>query len=92
MVFWNSFARSFSVRSRDGCREPQRKTGVDQWLQAASKIAAVEFQRLRKAHPRIGSGDLNIASIALNHNAIVITNNLRDFTPVAGLKVEDWTK
>jgi tRNA(fMet)-specific endonuclease VapC len=35
--------------------------------------------------------DLRIASIAFSHGLIVLTRNLRDFSKVAGLVIEDWT-
>src|SRR5437016_5959569 len=51
--------------------------------------AAIKFQELRKAYPRLGAMDLRIAAIALIHDDTVITRNLRHFRPIAGLKVED---
>ncbi len=39
----------------------------------------------------IGSNDMLIASIALSHNATIVTHNVREFSRVRGLKVEDWT-
>jgi tRNA(fMet)-specific endonuclease VapC len=56
------------------------------------ETAAVHFQQLRKQFRRHGPSDLKIASIALANHATVITRNLRDFEPIPGLKVEDWTK
>jgi tRNA(fMet)-specific endonuclease VapC len=52
--------------------------------------AADEFERLRKAKVRIGSMDLKIASIALTHNSLLLSANLRDFRQVLGLRVESW--
>jgi tRNA(fMet)-specific endonuclease VapC len=54
--------------------------------------AADEFERLRKAKLRIGSMDLKIACIALVHNALLLSANLRDFQQVPGLRVENWLK
>ncbi|HEY7426042.1 MAG TPA: type II toxin-antitoxin system VapC family toxin [Gemmataceae bacterium] len=54
--------------------------------------AADEFERLRKAKIRIGSMDLKIASIALAHNSLLLSANLRDFRQVPGLRVESWLK
>ena len=59
-------------------------------LASFSEAAAVEFQRLRKI-VRIGTMDLRTASIAMTHNATVLSRNLRDFQKVPGLKVEDWS-
>lgn len=34
--------------------------------------------------------DLKIASIALNHDALLLTANVRDFDQVPGLRTENW--
>lgn len=49
------------------------------------------FQNLRKQKINIGTHDLRIASIALVNEAIVVTQNLRDFEKVPDLRIEDWT-
>jgi tRNA(fMet)-specific endonuclease VapC len=51
---------------------------------------ADQFDRLRKSRVRIGSQDLKIASIAVVHNALLLSANLRDFRRVPGLRVENW--
>lgn len=53
--------------------------------------AAIEFARLKKAKPRLGTMDLKIAAIALSQNAILLSRNRRDFGQISGLKLEDWT-
>ena len=53
--------------------------------------AAQEFNRLRKLYAtKIGTMDLKIAAIALIHNAVVLTKNVRDFDPIENLSVENW--
>lgn len=52
--------------------------------------AATIFLGLRRAFRRIGSMDLKIAAIALTHEALLLSRNLRDFTPIPGLRVENW--
>ncbi|HEY9625272.1 MAG TPA: type II toxin-antitoxin system VapC family toxin [Crinalium sp.] len=56
-----------------------------------SHTAALEYQRLRKAHPRLGSMDLKIAAIALVNNATLLTRNRSDFEQILELSTEDWT-
>jgi tRNA(fMet)-specific endonuclease VapC len=53
--------------------------------------AAAEFERLQKQRIRIGTMDLKIAAIALAHDAVLLSRNLRDFSRVPELKVEDWS-
>lgn len=55
------------------------------------EAAAIEFERLQRLRLRIGTMDLKIASIASAHNATVLTRNLKDFSRVPDLHVEDWT-
>ena len=52
--------------------------------------AADEYERLRGFRIRVGPMDLKIASIALVHRARLLSNNLRDFRRVPGLRVESW--
>lgn len=55
---------------------------------------AAEFGRLRALLARrgelIGPYDLLIVAQALRLGATVVTHNLREFSRVPGLKVEDW--
>ncbi len=53
--------------------------------------AAAEFQRLQRLRLRIGTMDLKIAASALTQDATVLTRNLKDFSRVPSLRVEDWT-
>jgi len=51
---------------------------------------AETFEQLRGKYPRLGTNDLRIAAIALRLGATVITRNVRHFSQVEGLKVENW--
>ena len=48
------------------------------------------FERLQKLRLRIGTMDVKIASIALVHDALLLSRNLVDFRKVPGLRVENW--
>jgi tRNA(fMet)-specific endonuclease VapC len=50
-----------------------------------------QFQQLRALKSGIGAQDLRIASVALVNKLIVLTRNRRDFVPVPGLVVHDWS-
>ncbi len=52
--------------------------------------AATQFDLLRERRIRIGSMDLKIASIALVHEAVLLSANLRDFQRVPNLRVLNW--
>jgi len=46
--------------------------------------------QLADAGTPIGSNDLLIAAIAVANDLILVTHNLREFSRVPGLKLEDW--
>jgi tRNA(fMet)-specific endonuclease VapC len=52
--------------------------------------AANRFAGLRRQRIRIGTMDLKIASIALVHDALLVTANLRDFSLVPDLRFANW--
>ncbi|HEX7445900.1 MAG TPA: type II toxin-antitoxin system VapC family toxin [Pirellulales bacterium] len=54
------------------------------------QATAEQFGDLRRRRVRIGSMDLKIASIALVHDALILTANLRDFSQVPGLRCANW--
>jgi len=58
---------------------------------AFHEAADTMFRQLRAQRIRIGSQDLRIAAIALLSGFTVVTRNVRDFSQVLGLNVEDWT-
>jgi tRNA(fMet)-specific endonuclease VapC len=45
---------------------------------------------LTKVGTPIGSNDLQIAAIALVDNLTLVTHNVREFSRVEGLRIEDW--
>jgi tRNA(fMet)-specific endonuclease VapC len=53
--------------------------------------AVREFNRLRKAYPRLGTMDLKIAAITIVNRSILLTRNSSDFGQISGLPIEDWT-
>jgi tRNA(fMet)-specific endonuclease VapC len=53
--------------------------------------AIARFEQLRKLKLKTGNNDLRIAAIALEHGATVVTHNLKDFSPIPGLAVVDWS-
>ena len=58
----------------------------DESAQAYAETRAL----LEKKGCKIGPNDLIIASIALAHGATIVTRNVREFSRVPHLKVEDW--
>ncbi|MGD9537566.1 MAG: type II toxin-antitoxin system VapC family toxin [Alphaproteobacteria bacterium] len=58
------------------------------------RVAAEEAMRIRKdlaaKGAPIGGNDTMIAGHALAADCVLVTNNLREFARVKGLRVEDW--
>jgi tRNA(fMet)-specific endonuclease VapC len=53
--------------------------------------AMLRFNDLRSRKLRLGTNDLRIAAVALAHDAVVVTRNVRDFKRVPGLQIADWS-
>ena len=58
---------------------------------AANRAYGRERAALKKAGTPIGSLDMLIAAHALSEDAVLVTNNLREFSRVEDLKIQDWT-
>lgn len=58
--------------------------------EAEARTAARIRLSLEKAGQSIGPLDLLIAATALEHNAVLVTHNVKEFRRVRGLRVEDW--
>ena len=57
---------------------------------------SVEYSKIRadleKVGNIIGPNDLIIASIVKSNDGVLITNNVKEFSRVDGLKLENWTE
>ena len=62
-----------------------------EWPAKAAEHYAEIRADLRRKGQSIGANDLMIAAHARSEGAIVVTNNVKDFGRVKGLKVENWT-
>ncbi len=47
-------------------------------------------EELDRAGTPIGANDMLIAATARVHHAVLVTHNVREFSRVAGLRLEDW--
>jgi predicted nucleic acid-binding protein len=56
----------------------------------SAKIFAKIRTELQKAGDSIEDFDLMIASICLSNNLIMVTNNVKHFERIKGLRLEDW--
>jgi len=80
---------------------PQRRAAVTGLLrnlvqvpfdqEAARSAAQIRFV-LESRGMVIGSLDVLIAGTALSRNAVLATNNVKEFSRIEGLKLVDWTR
>jgi tRNA(fMet)-specific endonuclease VapC len=56
----------------------------------AAMIYGIIRARLSVMGTPIGPNDLQIAAIAMANNLILVTHNVREFSRVNGLQIEDW--
>ena len=64
-------------------------TIVDFNFNAAITAAKIRSDLEKKGTP-IGSYDIQIAAIALSLDMVLLTNNIREFERINGLKLENW--
>ncbi|MBK8815125.1 MAG: type II toxin-antitoxin system VapC family toxin [Methylococcaceae bacterium] len=64
-------------------------TIVDFTVESAKKAALIRHQLQIQGTP-IGAYDIQIAAIALSENMTLLTNNIREFERVQGLKLDNW--
>lgn len=62
---------------------------ADFTAESAKQAALIRHQLQQKGTP-IGAYDIQIAAIALSENMTLLTNNIREFERVQGLKLENW--
>ncbi|HLG03640.1 MAG TPA: type II toxin-antitoxin system VapC family toxin [Bacteroidia bacterium] len=58
----------------------------------SARRSAMVYSDLRKKGITIGSSDILIAGIALENDLTLITNNVKHFSAIGGLKIENWNR
>ena len=70
----------------------QNGLAVLDWTQEAAEHYADIRANLKRRGEMIGANDLLIAAHARSAKAVLVTNNVREFGRVKGLKAENWAK
>ncbi len=60
------------------------------WSDKAARCYGTLRSGLEKAGTPLGNMDLMIAAHAMSINAVLVTNNMRHFSPIPGLRQENW--
>lgn len=76
--------------NRSVLRDFVRHVAVMDWTEAAAEHYAEIRAHLKTAGQMIGANDLMIAAHARSIEAVIVTNNTREFKRVPALKVENW--
>ena len=64
---------------------------VEDWPAEAAALYGEQRAALRRLGQTIGANDLLIGCHALHRQRALVTQNLREFVRLQGLRVEDWT-
>jgi tRNA(fMet)-specific endonuclease VapC len=80
------------VRNRERLEQFLLEMTVLPWTHKAMWHYAKHFHALRQKGQLIGHMDLLIASQALAEDAVLVTNNTREFERIEGLKLENWVE
>ena len=65
---------------------------IVQFTELESYFYGIIRQQLTASGTVIGSNDMLIAATALANDGIIVTHNVREFSRINDLKVEDWTE
>lgn len=79
-----------SVKNLERLAQFVEDVGVIEFSETAAAIAADIRLGLEQAGTPIGSYDLLIAAHTLSLNLTLVTNNLREFSRVPKLKLDNW--
>lgn len=68
-----------------------QKLLIDPWDEEAGRHYGILRARLKQQGLIIGNNDLFIAAHARSIDAVLVTNNIREFARIPDLTLEDWT-
>lgn len=85
-------AKKGSVRLAQRVTELLSVLDVLPWLAPADAQYATIRAQLEMTGTPIGANDLLIAAHALTQDMILVTDNVREFACILGLKVENWLR
>ncbi len=66
--------------------------GWSDWTEGAALEFGQQKARLERLGERLDDMDIVVGSVALSVGAAVATRNVRHFTRIEGLAVDDWTR
>ncbi|ASM78472.1 VapC toxin protein [Vitreoscilla filiformis] len=98
-ITWAELLKSVSGSSRPPEETRARLMGLARVVPVLNTVQpsiaehyATQFLRLKLAGTPIGGNDLWIACHALSEDCTLVTNNLREFSRIDGLALENWAE
>jgi tRNA(fMet)-specific endonuclease VapC len=86
------YTKSGVLRQKVAVEAVLQQLRIEDWCQPADVAYAQLRTVLEKAGSPIGQNDMLIAAHALTLGKVLVTDNAREFSRVAGLKVENWLR
>ena len=92
---------TYGVKASAAAKRKQNQAALDNlalylavvpWPREAAQHYAEIRLDLKKRGAQLGAADLMIAAHARAMDAVMVTNNTKDFSRVKGLQVENWSK
>jgi tRNA(fMet)-specific endonuclease VapC len=90
-LLFGAFNSAHQKKNFDKIQAFLKQLNVLPFCEDASHIFAHQKALLKKQGKIIADLDLMIASIALKHERILVTNNTKHFVRIKGLKMENWS-
>lgn len=86
------YTKSGLPRHREAVEAILQQLRVEDWCRPADVAYAKLRTELEKMGSPIGQNDMLIAAHALTLDAVLVTDNIREFSRVPELKVENWLR
>lgn len=90
-LLWTWLAAGMIYFFKGAGRVPERLLEVaPKEISPEAKLAAAVRVKLERRGKPIGPHDLLIAATALSNNAVLVTNNTKEFSRIPKLQLQNW--
>lgn len=85
------FEYSDSKNKKNGFEIFAKRCGIEYMDLLTLQEAARQYADLRKSGITIDDDDILIGSLAISRGAVVVTNNIKHFSYLKGIQLENWS-
>ncbi len=89
-LYFGAFNSRRTAENLDRIKRFKKNLNIMPDSEASAEIFGRIKSNLKSKGRRIDDFDILIASIALKDNYTIVTNNLKHFSQIDGLKIENW--